>query len=816
MKKYSIIIFAVSALAFGACTEDLNEPSVNPTDGDLTTIEAPIDVPTATKTYMGAWDGGLLGGAGAYPVLWSSGDKIALLSETGVSKFTIKGVDGTTGPGFTVAKFEGSASQVVGEFPNTLVYPAAYPADGAFAELSSGSLWVGTELPQVQTYMGGTNAAKGFADNVYPMAAASTDPAHYTFYNMAGIVRIKIYSSADEDQRISRITLRSNSGEKVSGKVAMQFDPETGAFVAGADKDNGKTVKSYPDGYESAIIDLSDIVNPTDEYPDGDPNITGLWLPKTETEALVFNIAVIPQMFPEGFTVEIQDAVNMGTSKWEAQDNITIVRSEIKEMTAINYEQPEALEIANCFQLSEAGEYILPAYAYGNRMDIRIGLKGGAGTEVEPDFDFEHLDAAVYWTDIVDENGNKIDALTNLRYLKFANGVNYMAFNINNEPNTGEPYRGNVVIALYNTETKKIFWSWHMWLTDTPKDVLIDGACASGAYDGVYPDGTPLHYEADATSGKMLIMDRNLGALYSTPEECDEVDGVVQSWQTYGLYYQDGRKDPFIGGYYNGQIGDHNYYWNDAVIDNMHKFESTAFDRSDTGGTHKTWTNPMFKDWRVTSGNLTLTNAIRDPHNYSFDKTGTKQWTNCNDADNQSWMTKSQYPRVSTHGETGLTFGGHEAYWNRTKTIMDPCPPGYSVLGERGGYFFGGNGTKEWRAADSGEKPGYGFMYTYSYNGTENKHWWPAAGVRTSDGLMAGVGEFGLYFFYDHISADHGGHGVVFHVNGVGSGGFDTESKKDAVISNHATPIRCVKDKQGEYASTGGKKKAPQRLSVAK
>ena len=100
-------------------------------------------------------------------------------------------------------------------------------------------------------------------------------------------------------------------------------------------------------------------------------------------------------------------------------------------------------------------------------------------------------------------------------------------------------------------------------------------------------------------------------------------------------------------------------------------------------------------------------------------------------------------------------------------------------------------------------------MYTSNVtaqHGETTTTWWPAAGVRTWDGKMAGVGEYGAYFFYDHIEATHGGHGLVFHVKNGGGGAFDTECNKDAVITNHATSIRCVRDKQGDYANNGKNK----------
>ena len=78
---------------------------------------------------------------------------------------------------------------------------------------------------------------------------------------------------------------------------------------------------------------------------------------------------------------------------------------------------------------------------------------------------------------------------------------------------------GNALIAAKNG-AGKILWSWHIWVVDMDAD-------ASGV---VYPSG-------------YMFMDRNLGALtdemYSGPAMYDV--------RSFGLFYQWGRKDPFVG-----------------------------------------------------------------------------------------------------------------------------------------------------------------------------------------------------------------------------------------------------------------------------
>ncbi|MBO4417546.1 MAG: hypothetical protein J5801_05460 [Bacteroidales bacterium] len=76
--------------------------------------------------------------------------------------------------------------------------------------------------------------------------------------------------------------------------------------------------------------------------------------------------------------------------------------------------------------------------------------------------------------------------------------------------------KGNAQIAVCDSNGE-VIWSWHIWCTDDPSDVS--------------------YTNRDRISWK--VMDRNLGALSADPADGD---------QTFGLYYQWGRKDPFAYG----------------------------------------------------------------------------------------------------------------------------------------------------------------------------------------------------------------------------------------------------------------------------
>ena len=79
---------------------------------------------------------------------------------------------------------------------------------------------------------------------------------------------------------------------------------------------------------------------------------------------------------------------------------------------------------------------------------------------------------------------------------------------------------GNAVIAAYDSQ-RKVIWSWHIWVTDMPEDVSY--TISSGGGDKI-----------------VTLLDRNLGATSANTTEGSLLE-------TYGLYYQWGRKDPSMG-----------------------------------------------------------------------------------------------------------------------------------------------------------------------------------------------------------------------------------------------------------------------------
>lgn len=140
---------------------------------------------------------------------------------------------------------------------------------------------------------------------------------------------------------------------------------------------------------------------------------------------------------------------------------------------------------ANCYIISEAGTYKFTPN------------KGNSSESVGSISSVEVL-WETFGTDVTPNVGDLV------KNVKYAEGA--ISFD------TPSAFKeGNAVIAAKDA-SGNILWSWHIWLTDQPKEQV---------------------YYNDAGT----MMDRNLGATSATPGDVGAL----------GLLYQWGRKDPFLG-----------------------------------------------------------------------------------------------------------------------------------------------------------------------------------------------------------------------------------------------------------------------------
>ncbi|WP_418991338.1 hypothetical protein [Alistipes sp.] len=163
----------------------------------------------------------------------------------------------------------------------------------------------------------------------------------------------------------------------------------------------------------------------------------------------------------------------------------------------------------------------------------------------------------------------------------------------------GKIKEGNALIGAYDADGT-LLWSWHIW---TAADFDAEG-------------------EALDYSG-LKVMSRNLGALKNANATFAEI------FASYGLYYQWGRKDPFIGpATYNAANGAAGTMYNGS---GSRVYLKTVASDSSVGTEAYALQNP-----------LTFITGNEDSEN--------------------DWLWTS-----------------NDALWGETKTVNDPCPYGWKV-----------------------------------------------------------------------------------------------------------------------------------------
>lgn len=197
----------------------------------------------------------------------------------------------------------------------------------------------------------------------------------------------------------------------------------------------------------------------------------------------------------------------------------------------------------------------------------------------------------------------------------------FVYFSISGTPGT-KVTPGNAVIAVYSEDGCKgrILWSWHLWIT------AEDLASKLQRWQA--------HADAPAQYASSLLMDRNLGA-YGTTDWASSSTNVSK-----GLNYQWGRKDPFVG--------------------------------PDDSGLKSNVMKPTYDaDGKALAAMALATSFSNAP-----------AWTHVNTK--LSVADIAAYPMAFVSGASNYIWldGNTDGLWSDSKTIYDPCPPGYKVMNQ--------------------------------------------------------------------------------------------------------------------------------------
>lgn len=317
--------------------------------------------------------------------------------------------------------------------------------------------------------------------------------------------------------------------------------------------------------------------------------------------------------------------------------------------------------------------------------------------------------------------------------------------------------KGNAVIGVFDDDNNCL-WSWHIWVTDTPKTV---------AYNN---NGRPLYF-----------MDRNMGATRAyTTSNAEILD-------TYGLYYQWGRKDPSMG------PSEYNYSVSDASTATYYDYAS---DEQNTS-VPMSLNYPSLKD-AVENPMYLLLPIRKSDKGFNYD-----------------WLYMAPENILWGHNHnTGTT----------SKTIYDPCPFGWRVpsgeldavmsnstytAGTRGLSFTGGITDENGNAAKlffpyagyKGKDKGMpAVSSSWSYVGSKGDYQEGVYNTSNTTGEML----YGRRRFYISSTQSWTEHGVLgaenyYYGNTIQPISNGNNIYKDFTNRRTAASVRCVKD--AEFAT---------------
>ena len=311
---------------------------------------------------------------------------------------------------------------------------------------------------------------------------------------------------------------------------------------------------------------------------------------------------------------------------------------------------------------------------------------------------------------------------------------------------------GNLVLAGYDESETNILWTWHLWLTDTPEQLK---------------------------SHNFAVMDRNLGATHAPSIGNDSsvaFGDAYEFYSTVGLYFQWGRKDPFVC---PGKA----YYYYDGASWSRKTGLMGYTDALEQKTIPYSVQNPM--------------NFNRSSYDLGLIPTGTNNigsWGyDYNANENQCFSTyRLPEARPSLWGYSSASGLGKTT----TKTMYDPCPPGYCVAF----YTVWTNDSQQYYTnLDSGYKS---FPYTYSggdklINGygivvdrdnTFDPTWYPFSGYIDGKGNMTYYQTEGR--FHSSTPAGNGSRSLYYTSQYTGQA---VSSDYKGIPSSYAYPVRCQK-----------------------
>ncbi len=383
---------------------------------------------------------------------------------------------------------------------------------------------------------------------------------------------------------------------------------------------------------------------------------------------------------------------NAGWNSSESHRNRALpVRCVSSHSTAI-VTNLSASQTANCYMVHRPGYYKFKATVRGNGVGALLPLGGTTTAEINGGLSTTIAPAKVdflWWQgDFMEVTGNESD-VTNMLPMQILNNgeldeEGYITFYV------GTYHEGNVGLAAYDIDGE-ILWSWHIWFTDKPVDLI---------------------------TGNYTFMDRYIGATTAPNTSGSRLSfaSEAERMATYGFYYQWGRKDPLMG--------PPSYAAGNETVNGNPKSSKYWVKNYATG----VWSSRTDID---TSSAAAIPAVTQQPMVFY------KSTTRC------GGTTSGWFPESFADGYTNVALWGYAVKdysiqgQTFSKTMHDPCPPGYRTPfhhawgyqsnGTHYGYTYGEDGGNINLANNEASFDSYGLVFNKNYF---DRAWYPFVGHR--------------------------------------------------------------------------------------
>ena len=474
---------------------------------------------------------------------------------------------------------EGASSAVfTGEPVEGETRYAVFPETRAYG-FEDGKLKISFDILKKQEFHSSVQA-NGSNLKYMPMWAKETDEGVFTFQNLCGAVSFS-FNDYQEMRNMKIVSVKISSKENyISGSALL--NPEDGTFTLSGEKDVEKTITiSYADG----LAIQSTLTTPTVGQNGKAGFVIGL--PVGEYAAGDLTVT-ITDSFGRTFSRVVTSALKISAGETRAFPTLSFTFA-YGEANSIVVEPGATVTFDAALRYTFAKDFLAANM-------VKVTNSAGDdfvedGLKVETLWEIAEAGTTLVSGAVIDNpslNGNEIT-------VKAKNG------------------RGNALVVLKDVNDV-ILWSWHIWVVDGLADLTFSGS-----------------------SRNTTIHNMNLGA---TQNSLYCADKLYTNQEAIGLYYQYGRKDPFV----------------------MPKSLSRK-----TGSPYLTG-----KD---------LTRRVERDEDDNNRANGRVDWAIKN-PDARILRSKSTQNVRSAIGFSNWTYAADDLkkYWHSTeKTIYDPCPKGYKV-----------------------------------------------------------------------------------------------------------------------------------------